>query len=342
MISNPLVTLTENGFHCPAGDFFIDPWRPVEKAVVTHAHGDHARWGSTKYLAAAPGEPLLRGRLGDDIDLTALPYGESIALGGVRISLPPAGHVLGSAQVRIEKDGLVTVVSGDYKEVPDPTCEPLEPVPCHHFISESTFGLPVFRWEPEADLFAEINAWWRENAEVGRTTLMFAYALGKAQRVLARLDSEIGPIFIHGAVEKVTERYRIAGIDLPPTRPVSAAESKDAFAGAMVIAPPSADTPAWTRRFIDPARGFASGWMRIRGNRRRRNVDRGFVLSDHADWPGLLATIRATGAETVWTTHGYADELARALRDDGLDAQAVRTRSNDGFTGEADDDSAAL
>ncbi len=329
---NALLELTPDGLYCPAGDFHIDPWRPVRRAVITHAHADHARPGSRSYLCARDGEGVLRTRLGDKTAIDALAYGAVLTVDSVRLSLHPAGHILGSSQVRIEKGGRICVVSGDTKTAADPTCRPLEPIRCHDYISESTFGLPIFKWPSTAQVLDEIHAWWRENQSQGCTSVLFAYSLGKAQRILAGLDPSTGPIFTHGAVEKINQCYRDAGVVLPATRHVGGVAEKRLFREAMVIAPPSADAPAWMRRFPNRSRGFASGWMRIRGNRRRRVVDRGFVLSDHSDWDGLWATIAASGADHVGITHGYADEMVRCLREKGLGASVVPTR----YEGEAD------
>lgn len=328
-----MLTMTERGIYCPAGDFHVDPWLPVERAVVTHAHGDHARWGCRRYLAAAEGAGVLRTRLGPDARIQTLPYGETLDVRGVRLSLHPAGHILGSAQVRLEHGGEVWVVSGDYKAEPDPTCTPWEPVRCHLFVTESTFGLPIYRWEPQAAVFARVAAWWRANAAAGKASLLYGYALGKAQRLLAGLDPEIGPIFVHGAVHRLTEDYRAAGVPLPPTTPVGEAPKGTRWAGAMVVAPPSAHGTLWMRRFGAVSTAFASGWMRIRGARRRRAVDRGFVLSDHVDWPALLACVAETGAERVWVTHGYREPVVRWLRAHGLDAHAIASR----WEGETDE-----
>lgn len=319
-----LLTVTDSGLYCPPGDIFIDPWRPVPHAIITHGHADHARPGSRHYLAAAPSAAILRKRLGD-IRLDTLDYGDSVAVNGVRISLHPAGHVLGSAQVRLEHRGEVWVVSGDYKTEPDPTCAPFEAVRCHTFVTESTFALPIYRWQPQRDVFGAINAWWRANRAVGRTSVLFAYSLGKAQRLLAGVDPSIGPIFCHGAVEAINACYRETGVALPGTRHVAAASRED-VGGALVIAPPSADTPGWMRRFSAPARAIVSGWMQVRGNRRRRAAERGFVLSDHADWPGLLDSIAATGAERVFATHGFTGPLVRWLRESGMAADPLETR----------------
>jgi putative mRNA 3-end processing factor len=327
----PLVRPTDRGLYCAAGDFYVDPWRPVDRAVITHAHGDHARPGSAAYLAAKPGVPVLQTRLGPDAAIEALAYGETRTLGTVKVSLHPAGHVLGSAQVRIERAGEVWVVSGDYKLDPDPTCAPFEPVRCHAFISESTFGLPVYRWRTHAEIFGGIDRWWAANARDGRASVLFGYAFGKAQRILASVDASIGPIVVHGAVEALNRGYRECGVKLPETTMVSdvgprlRADGKAPFAGALVVAPPSAQSTPWLRRFGEYSDAFASGWMAIRGARRQRSVDQGFVLSDHADWPGLLGAIEASGAERVFVTHGQVDPLVRFLRERGLDARPMET-----------------
>jgi putative mRNA 3-end processing factor len=334
----PLLSRTDRGLYCAAGDFHIDPWRPVERAVVTHAHSDHARWGCDRYLGSKEGERVLRTRVGRAARIRSVAWGEPVDVNGVRVSLHPAGHILGSAQVRVEHRGEVCVVSGDYKTEPDATCTPWEPVRCHTFVTESTFGLPIYRWPAQAEVFAEINAWWRANAEAGRASLILGYALGKAQRILAGLDPEIGPIYTHGAVERLTQDYRDSGIALPPTAYVGAMPAGTQWAGSMIVAPPSADATPWTRRFGALSNAFASGWMRIRGTRRRRSLDRGFVLSDHVDWPSLIASIEATGAERVWVTHGYTAQVVRWLCDRGYDALALETR----FTGEQADADASL
>jgi putative mRNA 3-end processing factor len=319
-----LLRVTDRGLYCEAGDFYIDPWQPVDRAVITHAHGDHARWGSRHYLASAEGRRVLRTRLGADASIQSLEFKESLDLNGVRLSLHPAGHILGSAQIRIERAGEVWVVSGDYKTDPDPTCTPFEVVPCHTFITESTFGLPIYRWRPQAEVFEEMRSWWRANADAGRASIIYAYALGKAQRVLAGLlDAGIGPIYTHGAVERLTRDYRDSGIALPPTQHASELPRGHDFGGSLIVAPPSAAGSTWLRRFGAASPAFASGWMQIRGARRRRAVDRGFVLSDHVDWPALLSTIEATGAERVWVTHGFREPVVRWLLERGIDALSV-------------------
>ena len=323
-----LLVRRPEGLYCEAGDFFVDPWRPVARAVITHAHSDHARTGHGAYLAAASSAGVLRARLGG-IALQAVAYGERVDLGGVRVSLHPAGHVLGSAQVRIEHRGEVWVVSGDYKVEPDPTCAAFEPVRCHTFVTESTFGLPVYRWPASREVFDAVDRWWRANADAGRASVLYAYAFGKAQRLLAGVDASIGPIVCHGAVEPLNAAYRAAGVALPATLRVADVADRRQLARALVVAPPSAAGTPWLRRFPEPSDAFASGWMALRGARRRRAVDRGFVLSDHADWPGLNAAIGATGAQRVVVTHGQVPAMVRWLREQGLEATSFDTEFGD-------------
>jgi putative mRNA 3-end processing factor len=320
-----ILQITPSGLFCSQGDFYIDPWRPVNRAIITHAHADHARPGSDSYLCSQDGKPLLQARLGLDADIDTLEYGEVLTINSVKVSLHPAGHILGSAQVRIESGGEILVVSGDFKTAADPTCKPFETLRCHTFISECTFGLPIFRWPRPEKALREINSWWRANRDQNRTSILFAYALGKAQRILAGLTYDIGPILIHGAVEKINRCYRQAGVTLPQTQYIGDLEKNKLPTGALVIAPPAADNSLWMRRFPHRSRAFASGWMRIRGNRRRRSVDRGFVLSDHSDWQGLVKTIKRTGAETIKLTHGYANEMAQWLREKEFDAHVLPT-----------------
>ena len=331
--SSPLLEVTRAGLYCAAGDFFVDPWRRVERAVITHAHADHARSGCGRYLCASPGKPVLRTRMGGNAVIETVRYGEPTTINGVTVSLHPAGHVLGSAQVRLEHKGETWVVTGDYKLAADPTCASFEPVACDVFITESTFGLPVYRWPDPASVAAEINAWWRANRDAGRTSVILAYALGKAQRIAALLDPAIGPIVAHGAVMKLVEAYRASGVKLPPIDRVPPRARRVGGGRALVIAPPSVLGTPWLKMFGESSIAVASGWMTVRGVRRRRNVATGFVISDHADFPGLLEAVRASGAGRVLVTHGFADVLARYLRGRGLDAAPLATR----FTGEAAD-----
>ena len=329
-----MVVVRREGMYCVPGDFYIDPWRPVGRAVITHAHGDHARLGSERYLTASSGVGILRSRLGD-IQVDSLEYGETVVHNGVAISLHPAGHVLGSAQVRMEYQGEVWVASGDYKVEPDGTCTPFEPVRCDTFITESTFGLPIYRWCPQQELFDDINAWWRKNAAENRASVVFAYAFGKAQRILSGLDPSIGPVICHGAAEPLNRVYREGGVHLPVTRMVTEVDKAD-IRRAIVIAPPSAAGSPWMKRFGDYSDAFASGWMQLRGARRRRGVDRGFVMSDHADWPGLMTAIRATEAQRVIVTHGSVGVMVRWLRQLGLDASGFDTEFGDDEAESAD------
>ncbi len=328
-----LVVHRPQGLYCPPGDFYIDPWRPVERAVITHAHADHARAGHSHVLATAISAGVLRSRLGASLPLQGLAYGETVLHNGVRISLHPAGHVLGSAQVRLEHAGQVWVASGDYYlsaiDERNPTCEPFEAVRCHCFITESTFGLPIYRWLPQAAVFAQINTWWRSNAAAGRPSLLLAYSFGKAQRLLAGVDASIGPIVVHGAVAPLNAAYSAAGVALPPTLQMSDLADKQqqasTLASALVLAPPAVHASAWARKLGDFSDGFASGWMQLRGARRRQGVDRGFVLSDHADWPGLQRAIAATGAQRVIVTHGQEAVMVRWLQERGLQAGSFHT-----------------
>ncbi len=315
-----LVRDTPSGIYCEAGGFFIDPRRAVERAVVTHAHSDHARRGSAAYLCADPGKGLLQGRLGKDAEIESLAFGERMRMNGTTVSLHPAGHILGSSQIRIEFGGEVWVVSGDYKRQCDPSCEEFELVKCDTFITESTFGLPVYRWPDATSVFGEIADWWRRNQEAGLTSVIFAYALGKAQRILASLDPSVGPILIHESVNGYVPHYRNQGFNLKPAE-VANGDAISATRGrCLVIAPGSTQGSFWLRRFAPSSTAFASGWMCIRGQRRRRALDRGFVVSDHADWDGLIDTIKATGAENIGITHGNRSALTRWLKEKGWNA----------------------
>jgi putative mRNA 3-end processing factor len=323
-----LIIATDRGLYCPAGDFHIDPWRPVSRAIITHAHSDHARFGSDIYVCHHDTAPILLKRLGD-VTIETVGYGEVLTRNGIEISFHPAGHVLGSAQIRVSANGETWVASGDYKLESDGVSLAFEPIRCHAFITESTFGLPIYRWGRQSDVFAAIDAWRGENIAAGRASVLFAYAFGKAQRVLAHVDPSLGPIVCHGAVEAINAIYRATGIGLPPTRLATEITDRREFSRALVLAPPSAAVSPWLKRFGDYSDALASGWMQVRGNRRRRSLDRGFALSDHADWPGLIAAIKATRAERVLVTHGSAGALTRYLRETGLDARTLETAYGD-------------
>lgn len=331
-----VLTFTDRGIYCPAGDFYIDPWKPVPRALITHAHSDHARPGMGHYLATDGTAPVMRHRLGD-IRLETINYGQERKIADALVSFYPAGHVPGSAQIKVTVKGETWVVSGDYKTVADGMSAPFEPIRCHAFITECTFGLPIFSWTTQNVLAAEINRWWAANAAAGRTSILGAYALGKAQRLLTTVDPAIGPILTHGAVENTNQVMRDQGIALPDTTLVTAETTHKTHPGALVLATPSALNTSWAKRFGAASTAFASGWMALRGVRRRRSADRGFIMSDHADWAGLNAAIAATGAEKIFVTHGYTSAFQRWLTDKGFDAHVVSTDyQGEGFDQEAE------
>ena len=321
-----LLEFTDSGIYCAPGKFYIDPWKPVDKALITHAHSDHARMGSKSYLAHHDSIPVLKYRLGADISVQGIGYGEQISLNGVSVSFHPAGHIVGSSQIRVEHKGEVWVFSGDYKLIDDGLSTPFEPVKCHTFISESTFGLPVYKWKSQHEVMSEINDWWRKNSESGIASVLLGYSLGKAQRILQNIDPSIGTVYTHGAVENINELMRQQGMKLNPSTRVTPELSKSAFRNALIIAPPSALASPWLRRFDPYSIGIASGWMRLRGARRRRAADRGFILSDHADWNELNTAIKETGAQKVFVTHGYTAAFARWLNENGIEAYEGKTQ----------------
>ena len=323
-----LVRATREGLYCEAGDFYIDPWQNVEKAVITHGHSDHARMGSTQYFCADKCLPILKMRLGENLNAVPIPYGKPFYLGETTVSFHPAGHILGSAQVRIEHKGEVWVVSGDYKRTFDPSCDPFEVVPCNTFISEATFALPIYNWETGEETARKIYEWWQSDLE--RPSLVFCYALGKAQRILSELTKFTDKkVYLHGAMTELTRIYRESGIPLLPTDLVSLQEKSYTFKGDLILAPPSAHRSVWMKRFKDPQTAFASGWMQVRGTRRRKGYEKGFVLSDHADWNELNQTITETGAKTIYLTHGRTDVLARYLEAQGKEVRLFHTEFSD-------------
>ena len=321
-----LLSFNSKGIYCPPAKVYIDPWKPVKKALITHAHADHSRWGIEEYLAHHHSVPVMKHRLGSDIKVQGIGYGEKIQINGVEFSFHSAGHIPGSSQIKVSYKGETWVVSGDYKLEDDGLSTPFEPVTCQNFITESTFGLPVYSWPKQQDTFAEVNAWWRQNQEAGKVSIIAGYALGKAQRILQNLDTDIGPIFTHGAVENTNAVLRAQGYSLPATTLVTQDHKKADFKGSIVVCPPSAMGSPWIKKFSPYATAFCSGWMALRGARRRRAADRGFVLSDHADWQGLNEAVALSQAENVYVTHGYKDIFARWLREEkGLNAQPVET-----------------
>lgn len=324
----PLIEFTDKGLYCRQGNFYIDPWRPVEKAVITHAHSDHARWGSQSYLCHHLTKPILQLRLGDN-NYQSVEWEEKIFMNGVQVSLHPAGHIIGSSQIRVEYNGEVWVVSGDYKTENDGISGAFEPIRCHTFITESTFGLPIYNWKSQAALFTDIQNWIRNNQAAGKSSVLIAYSLGKAQRVLQAVKEVTNNIFVHGAIWNTQEALLQTGVLpaglLPEVKRVTADIPKEAYKESVVIAPPSADGTPWMRRFAPYSVGICSGWMQVRGNQRRRNADAGFALSDHADWKGLLHAVEATGAQKVLVTHGFQSSFSRYLNEAGIEAGEVKT-----------------
>ena len=320
-----LLTLTSAGLYCKAGDFYLDPWKPVHRAVISHGHSDHARPGHQHYLTHKETAVILQHRLGLHSGVQSMDYGQPITIGSVKVSLHPAGHIPGSSQIRVEHKGEVWVFSGDYQTGNHSFCTPFEAVPCHVFITESTFGLPVYRWPDPRDEFDSIHQWWSLNQEAGRCSVLVGYSLGKAQRLLSGLNPRQGPLYAHGAVRNMTDVIRGLGYDLPKLLPLDDSTPKKDLRQALVLAPPSAIDSPWSKRLEPHSLAFASGWMRIRGPRRRHAADRGFVLSDHADWDGLNSAVRETGATRVLVTHGFADVFSRWLQGTGLDAAPLQT-----------------
>jgi putative mRNA 3-end processing factor len=329
-----LIELTDSGLFCAPAGVFIDPWKPVDKAIITHAHADHSRWGMKKYLAHHLSEQVMRLRLGADINLETIAYEQEVLVNGVKISLHPAGHIPGSSQVRLEYKGEIAVISGDYKVENDGLSTPFAPVKCHEFVSECTFGMPIYKWESQKIIFDNLNAWWKQNAELGRNSVVFGYSLGKAQRIINNLDPSIGEIFAHGAIYNTNQALIANGVELLDIPRVTPEIPKSRFKGSLIIAPPSAMGSPWMRKFSPYRTAICSGWMNIRGARRRRAADIGFVLSDHADWNGLIKAIKATEAEKVYLTHGSTAVFGRYLEEvEKIHAVELKTL----FVGEAAD-----
>lgn len=319
-----LIEVTSKGLYCPIGKFHIDPWQPVDLAVTTHAHSDHASAGSRNYLSHPYTKPLLQQRLGD-VNVQTLAWGESISINGVNLSLHPAGHIIGSSQVRLEYKGEVWVFSGDYKLEDDGLSGEFEPVPCQTFITESTFGLPIYKWRSQKEIYSAIQAWIRETHSRGKIPVITGYSLGKAQRLIDCVSGVSEKIYAHGAVWNMQDCLVRAGINVKPVIRVTHEITKEQFFNAVVIAPPGAEGSAWLNRFNPWSIASCSGWMQVRGNVRRKNVDAAFALSDHADWDGLLRTVEATGATKVFVTHGFQEVFSRYLNEKGIESYEVKT-----------------
>ncbi|RPD42676.1 ligase-associated DNA damage response exonuclease [Chitinophaga barathri] len=321
----PVLTFTDSGIYCPAGDFYIDPWKPVDRAVITHAHSDHARWGNKKYLCTKDSVPLLQLRLGQDIAVEGAGWGETVQINGAAVSFHPAGHMIGSAQVKVTVGGQTWVASGDYKTENDGISGQFEPIRCHVFITESTFGLPIYHWRPQSALFKDMEDWMKENDNAGKNSILLGYSLGKAQRLLYNLQHTGRHFLVHGAIYNAHEVLLKAGWNLPPVELITPDTPKERFKNSLVIAPPSTADSTWMRKLAPYSLGVCSGWMQVRGNSRRMNADAGFAISDHADWQGLLSTIKETGAEKVFVTHGFSSVLARYLQEHNIQAEEIKT-----------------
>jgi putative mRNA 3-end processing factor len=319
-----LLVHTALGLYCPKADVYLDPWKPVKKAILSHGHADHARWGSASYLCTPTAAPVIKYRLGD-INLETLPFGEEKLINGVSFSFHPAGHILGSAQIKVSYKGEIVVFSGDYKTANDGFSEAFEPVKCHTFITESTFGLPVYHWQDQKLVFNEMEEWCKNNRNNHHLSILYGYSLGKAQRILQGLPESVGPIFTHSTIEAVLNVMRNQGVSLKNTIPVNEHLTRAELLSGVIIAPPAVQNSNWLKKFEPIRNGVVSGWMALRGARRRRNADKGFVLSDHADWEGLNEAISLTGAENIFVTHGYTDILSKWLIDKGLNAYPLET-----------------
>ena len=324
MTNKGLLVHTALGLYCPKADVYLDPWKPVKKAILSHGHADHARWGSSSYLCTPTAAPVIKYRLGE-INLETLPFGEEKLINGVSFSFHPAGHILGSAQIKVSYKGEMVVFSGDYKTANDGFSEAFEPVKCHTFITESTFGLPVYHWQDQKWVFNEMEEWCKNNRQNGQLSILYGYSLGKAQRILQGLPESVGPIFTHSTIEAVLNVMRNQGVSLKNTIPVNEHLTRAELLSGVIIAPPAVQNSNWLKKFEPIRNGVVSGWMALRGARRRRNADKGFVLSDHADWEGLNEAISLTGAENVFVTHGYTDILSKWLIDKGLNAHPLET-----------------
>jgi putative mRNA 3-end processing factor len=323
-----LLTFNKNGIYCPQGDFYIDPWLPVHKAVITHAHADHARPGMKHYLCHHHSKPLLQSRINPDISVQSLAYGEPIYLHGVKVSLHPAGHIIGSAQIRIEYNGFVSVVSGDYKAIDDGLCTPIEVLRCHEFVSESTFGLPIYKWETNAHLQSQMQQWILQNQAAGKTSIFVGYSLGKAQRIMQMVQG-MAPLYVHNSIARLNEAITQSGILLPHAEVLHEVNDKKDIQGTIVVVPPALLGSTVLKKIPNGATAICSGWMQVRGHRRWRAVDAGFAISDHADWTGLLEVIKGTQAEKVFVTHGKTASFSKYLNEQGIDAEEVPTRFGD-------------
>jgi putative mRNA 3-end processing factor len=317
-----LLELTERGLYCEKGDFYIDPWKPVHRAIITHAHSDHAKAGHNAYLCHHLTKPLLQTRLGN-YQYESIGWNETVNINGINISLHPAGHVIGSSQIRVEYKGEIWVVSGDYKTYDDGLSGIFEPINCNTFITESTFGLPVYQWRSQKEQYEEVQQWILKNFSDGYNSVLFSYSLGKAQRMTHAASTLTNNIFVHGSVWSIHEALINAGVDLPAVQKINTNTPKLSLTNAVIIAPTSTLGSPWLKKFAPYRTAVCSGWMKIRGQAKRNPADAGFPISDHADWNGLIKTIKATGAEKVLVTHGYSAVLSRYLNEIGIEAEVL-------------------
>lgn len=319
-----LVKFTKKGIYCIPGKFYLDPWFPVDYAIISHGHADHARWGMKHYLCHHHSKPVLQHRIHKDISIESLGYNDPKVINGVQVSFHPAGHIIGSAQIRLEYKGFVVVFTGDYKTTSDDLTIPFEPVKCHEFITESTFGLPVYKWLPEAVLKQQMQNWIASNQANNRTSVFFGYSLGKAQRIMKMLEG-VDELFVHRAIHNLNEALNTVAIKLPETKLITADFNKNDIQNKIVILPPSLLGSRLLKRIPNAATAVCSGWMQIRGNRRWKAVDAGFPVSDHADWDGLISAVKATEAEKVYVTHGSQAIFSKYLNEIGIPSAEVKT-----------------
>ncbi len=312
------------GIYCEPGQFYIDPWKPVDRALITHAHGDHARQGMQRYLSHEHSLPILKARLGEDIQIQGVAYGESLNINGVKVSFHPAGHVIGSAQIRLEYKGRIVVISGDYKLQDDGLSAPFEPVKCHEFVTESTFGLPVYHWASIEEQNKQLQDWVLDNQRKGKTPVLIGYSLGKAQRILKALEG-VGEVVVHYSIGRLNAAFEAAGVQLPAYSVADFTQGAKQLQGKIILLPPALLDSNIIRKIPQRVIAICSGWMRVRGARRWQSADAGFAMSDHADWPDLLSAIRATGAEKVYVTHGYTAAFSKYLNEIGIPAQELKT-----------------
>lgn len=319
-----MLTFRKEGIYCEPGKFYIDPWLPVDFAIITHAHADHARVGMKNYLCHKLTEPILRLRLGIDIKVQAVDYNQELTINGVKVSLHPAGHIIGSAQIRMEYKGKVSVVTGDYKLQNDGLSTAFEPIKCHELISESTFGLPIYNWLPVEQINQNLRDWVQNNQREGITSILIGYALGKAQRIMKALDG-LGNLYVHYAISRINQAFTTSGIELPAYKDIDFNNKPKNLNSGIIIVPPSLFGSNMLKSIPKSYTAICSGWMQVRGARRWRSADAGFAISDHADWQGLLTAVRESQAEKVYVTHGFKVEFSRYLQELGIQAEEIKT-----------------